>query len=197
MKEKYKNLIKKKRNNFMEKIRYDKRMTNIIESKNNNLEKEKDDIMCFFCRNSINLNSFEKPYGKIINFNKDFFYQNSFRSSIRKELNKICEKETEERNKIFNKIKENDINKDFSIRIVSCGHYFHQKCFNDRIKENDKVKCPVCEKEGNILIPPMTIFYGKDNYLQSEKLDDILNKEYEIKKIEIKENSDIFKQMEY
>ena len=194
MKEKYKNLIKKKRNNFIEKIKYDKRMTNIIESKNNNTEKEKDDIMCFFCRNSINLNSFENPYGKIINFNKDFFYQNSFRSSIRKELNKICKKDTEEKNKIFNKIKENDINKDFSIRIVSCGHYFHQKCFNERLKVSDKVKCPVCEKKGNILIPPMTIFYGKDNYLESEKLNDILNKEYEVKNKKIKENSDIFKE---
>ena len=36
--------------------------------------------------------------------------------------------------------------------------------------------CKVCEEFGNLLIPPMTYFYGKNQYLNSEKLDDILDK---------------------
>ena len=196
MKEKYKNLIKQKRNNFIEKIKMDKRMTNIIEQKEIKTgDKEKDEIMCFFCRNSINLNSFENPYGKIVNIHKDFFYKNSFRSSIRNELNKICKKNIEEKNKIYSNIKENDKNVDISIKIISCGHYFHQQCFKERLNEFGFVKCPVCEKLGNILISPMTNFYSKDIYLKPVNIDDILNKKYEVQKEEIKENSFIFKKV--
>ena len=195
IKEKYKNLIKKKRNNFIEKIQKDKRMTNIIEEKDNsNLEEEKDNIMCFFCRNQINLNSFEKPYGKIGNLYKDFFYKNSFRSSVKKELNKIMEKDNEEKNKIYLNIKENNKD-DISIRIISCGHYFHLSCFKEKLSQFRDIKCPICEKTGNILIPPMTNFYNKLQYLNSEKLDDILDKKKEIQKLEIIKDMNIFKEI--
>ena len=197
MKEKYKNLIKQKRNNFIEKIQKDKRMTNIIEAEDSkNIEEEKDNIMCFLCRNYINLNSFEKPYGKIGDIYKDFFYKNSFRSSIKKELNKINEKESEEKNKIYLNIKENN-KEDISIRIISCGHYFHQSCFKEKLNEFRDIKCPVCEKTGNILIPPLTNFYSKIQYLLPEKLDNILDKTKEIQKKEeeINKDIDIFKEI--
>ena len=193
IKEKYKNLIKKKRNNFIEKIQKDKRMTNIIEEKD--LEDEKDEILCYFCRNSINLKSFEKPYGKFALIDKDFFYQNSFKSSLKKELNKIMKNDIEEKNKIYSTLKEKNIEKNISIRITSCGHYFHQKCFKEKLSQLLKVKCPICEKLGNALIPPLINFHDSDIYLQPEKLDNILDKNYEPKKIEIKENKDIFKEI--
>ena len=195
IKEKYKNLIKQKRHNFIEKIQKDKRMTNIIEEKDNqNLEEEKDNIMCFFCRNQINLNSFEKPYGKIGNLIKDYFHKNSFRSSVKKELNKIMEKDNEEKKKIYLNIKENNKD-DISIRIISCGHYFHLTCFKEKYSQFKDIKCPVCEKEGNILIPPMTNFYNKIQYLNPEKLDNILDKKKEIQKIEIIKDTIVFKEV--
>ena len=195
IKDKYKNLIKKKRNNFIEKIKKDKRMTNIIETKE--IEEEKDEILCFFCRNLINLKSFEKPYGKLVNIRKDFFYRNSFRSSIRNEIIKINSNCNEEKNKIYSSIKENNKEENISIRISSCGHYFHHHCFLDKLTESFNVKCPICEKVGNNLIPPMINFLETDIYLQPVKIDDILNKKYESKKIEVKENSDIFKKINF
>ena len=195
MKEKYKNLIKQKRNKFMDKIKTDKRMTNIIENgEHKNEEEEKDKIMCFFCRNDIILNSFKEPYGKMGNICIDYFYKNSFRSSIRAELKKIT-KNIEEKNQIYSNIKENNRDEDLSIRIISCGHYFHQKCFKEKLNEIGTIKCPLCEKTGNSLIPPLTNFHRKDIFLQSEKLTKILDKKYEFKKTEIIKENIIFKEI--
>ena len=194
MKEKYKNLIKQKRNKFIDKIKTDKTMTNILENgEKKNLGEEKDTIMCFFCRNIISLNSFKEPYGKIGNINKDFFYKNSFRSSIRTELNKIMNIDNEEKNKIYSNIKDNNKVEDISIRILSCGHYFHQKCFENKLNQYGDIKCPVCEKFGNVLIPPLSYFHGKEDYLKSEKLSNILDKKIEYKQVELIKDSDIFK----
>ena len=198
LKEKYKNLIKQKRNNFMEKIQNDKGVTNFIESNNNknpkeDKDKDKDEIICLFCRNLINLDSFEEPYGKMGYIYKDYFYKNSFKSSLRNEFNKIVSKDNEEKNKIYSILKKNKRNKDISIRILSCGHYFHLKCFEQ--SETGYIKCPVCEKIGNILIPPLTIFYGKEQYLKPYKLDNIVNKKEDLKKIDVNKDNQLFKKM--
>ena len=193
LKEKYKNLIKQKRNNFMENIKDNKGITEFIESNNNNNEeKDKDKIICLFCRNLIHLDSFEEPYGKMGFIYKDYFYKNSFKSSIRNEFNQIVSKDNKEKNEIYSGIqikKEIDI----SIRILSCGHYFHLKCYEE--SHTGYIKCPVCEKIGNILIPPLTIFYSKEQYLKPFKLDSILNKKEEIKLLESKEHNHLFKEM--
>ena len=76
----------------MEKIQNDKNITNFIESENDKKpdeEKNKDEIICLFCRNLINIESFEESYGKMGFIYKDYFYKNSIKSSIRKEFNKI------------------------------------------------------------------------------------------------------------
>ena len=198
LKEKYKNLIKQKRQNFMTKIQNDKEMTSVIESDNNKNsedDKNKDQIICLFCRNLINLDSFEESYGKMGFIYKDYFYKNCFKSSIRNEFKKISPKDSEEKNTIYSKIKNNRKKEDISIRILSCAHYFHLKCF----EENGfgYIKCPVCLKIGNILIPPLTIFYGKDQYLKSEKIENILNKNVDIQKLEVNKDNQLFKRINF
>jgi len=195
LKEKYKNLIKQKRNNFMENNKDNKGITDIIESNNEsniNEEKDKDKIICLFCRNLIHLDTFEQPYGKMGFIYKDYFYKNSFKSSIRNEFNKIASKDNKEKNQIYSGIK---ITKevDISIRILSCGHYFHQKCYEE--SHTGYIRCPVCEKIGNILIPPLTIFYSKEQYLKPFKLDSILNKNEDIKILETNKDTHLFKEM--
>ena len=195
LKEKYKNLITQKRNNFMENIKDNKEINDFIESNNNktnNEEKDKDKIICLFCRNLIHLDTFEEPYGKMGFIYKDYFYKNSFKSSIRNEFNKIASKDNEEKNTIYSGIK---ITKetDISIRILSCGHYFHLKCYEE--SQTGYIRCPVCEKIGNVLIPPLTIFYSKEQYLKPFKLDIIFNKNEEIKILETNKDSHLFKEM--
>ena len=202
LREKYKNLIKQKSNNFMEKIQNDKNITNLIESDNKKSDEEKDkshdkdEIICLFCRNVINLDSFEERYGKMGYIYKDFFYKNSFKSSLKNEFNKISSKDNNEvKDKIYSNVKMNKKDKDISTRILSCGHYFHLNCFNQ--SESGYIRCPVCEKIGNILIPPLTIFYDKDQYLKPYKLDNIFNKKEEIKKIEENKDNQLFKGMNF
>ena len=175
IKEKYKNLMKKKRNNFIEKIKEDKDINNIIqnEDKKGDDESNKDNIICFCCRNHINLKSFDEPYGKLGLIIYDFMYKNSLRCSVKKELKKI-KKESEEKNNVYLNMGDNSIEKDVSSRIISCGHYFHLKCFNEGLI-NNLFKCPLCENFGNILIPPLTIFYDRLLYLKPEAFNDIIN----------------------
>ena len=195
LKEKYKNLIKQKRNNFMENNKDNKGITEFIESNNNNnINEEKDEnkIICLFCRNLIHLDSFEEPYGKMGYIYRDYFYKNSFKSSIRNEFNKLVSKDNEEKNKIYSEIKIVK-EKDISIRILSCGHYFHFKCFEE--SESGYIRCPICEKIGNILIPPLTNFYSKDQFLKPFKLDSILNKKQELKILDTDEDDHLFKEV--
>ena len=194
LKEKYKNLIKQKRNNFMENNKDNKGITEIIESNNNNnINEEKDEnkIICLFCRNLIHLDSFEEPYGKMGYIYRDYFYKNSFKSSIRNEFNKLVSKDNEEKNKVYSEIKIIK-EKDISIRILSCGHYFHFKCFEE--SESGYIRCPICEKIGNILIPPLTNFYSKEQFLKPFKLESILNKKEEVEILDTNEDDHLFKE---
>ena len=198
MKEKYKNIMKNKRNNFIEKIKEDKTMKDILQKEDKNEEnlegnKDNDNIICFVCRNKIDLHTFEEPYGKLGYIIKDYFYKNSFKSSVKRELNKIDIKDIEEKNKIYFNITNNP-EKDLSTRIISCGHYFHQKCFKEG-SISDMFKCPLCENLGNILIPPLTNFYKQELYLKSETINIILDNKNNFENLENNNGSDIFKEI--
>ena len=187
MKEKYKDLMKNKQENFLEKIQNDKNMNKFMQNDDNkeNLkpEENEDGMMCSVCRNQINFTSFDEPYGKIGIIYNDYFYKNCFRSSVKSELNKLIEKNTEEKKNVYSNIPANDIEKDLAPRLLSCGHYFHERCFKEGLN-NHLFVCPICQEFENVLIPPMLKFYGQNKFLDSEKLVDILDKTKEINKFD-------------
>ena len=191
LKEKYKNLMKKKGNEFMEKMKGEI-------DKNDSLEKEdkedKDNIMCFYCRNPITLKSFENPYGKLSFILGDLFKKFSQKFSIKSELNKITEKNIEEKDRIYSNMILDKM-KDLSPRILTCGHYFHKKCFEQGL-ERGVFRCPICEKGGNILIPPLPIFYRENKNLFSLNLNlnDILDLKYELNKSENNQEINTFEE---
>ena len=194
LKEKYKKLIAQKGNKFIEKIKDNKALNDILKKEDNKTSEDgQNEIMCFLCRNNINLNSFKEPYGKISYINRDLFFQNCIKSSIREEINKIVKKTKEDQKNIHSIEKEKGNKLKAKTRIISCGHYFHQKCFIDGLNEYYNIKCPVCEKYGNVLIAPLTNFYGKEQLLISEKLKNILDKKTQMQKLEIKEENLVFK----
>ena len=182
MKALLKNKIKKNNDNFFKKAKNDKEMKQIIEKK----EEEKKDnneneIMCFVCRNKIDLKEFDKPYGKLGFIFKDYFLVNSRISSIKKEINDILEnKEDKKKQELFGELN-SSISKKATKKITSCGHYLHQACFDKNYKDKEIFKCPLCEKSQNILIPPLTNFLGKNKGLKSIKLNNILNRKDTIK----------------
>jgi hypothetical protein len=186
MKNKIKNLMKKKADLFMDKISTSQEILQIISEKNQTQEKAKDnnEIMCFFCRNPISMNSFEVPYGKLGLLLNDYFYINSMKATIRSELSKLTNKDYN-KNNLYDKIIEKMDREKFN-RINSCGHYFHMSCFTKGLKKrgfNDisEFTCPLCLKNQNILIPPLNNFREKLAILQTEKIDELLNaKSYKI-----------------
>ena len=182
--------MKKKPNNFMEMIASNKDYIKTINESINNFEnkkKEKDEIICICCYHSINLKSFEKPYGKLGFCKEDLFYINSVKASIREELSNLGIKD--EDNLIYSEIC-SKLGKQVFIRINSCGHYFHTSCFiQGLIKNKNKVfTCPICSKNQNTLIPPLATFHDKYNILKSEKLSFLLNNEEDTKKDKVEEN---------
>ena len=189
-KEKLKLAMKMKTNTFMKKIESSEEMIKAIDEHINDLEnmKNKDDeIMCFYCRNSIKLNSFEEPYGKLGLNIRDLFYINTIKATLREEFSKL--KLNDKNNAIYSEIIETiDAQKFF--RITSCGHYFHYSCFTEGYKKNmnNKFNCPLCLKEQNILIVPLTLFHDKFCFLKSEKFDELFKEEKENKKEEKKES---------
>ena len=110
--------MKKKTNNFMKKIESSEEMVKAIEEHINDLENmnnKDDEIMCFYCRNSINLKSFEKPYGKLGIANSDLFYINSIKATLREELHNLGIKD--EDNKLYSELS-SQIN--FLLYFLSC-----------------------------------------------------------------------------
>ena len=178
MKNKYKNLMNKKANIFMKKVKTNEGMLEAMEEQKKNNENLKDlgkEIICFYCRNPIKLDSFKVPYGKIGLLIKDYFYINSIKATIRSEISKyenenICDNN----NELYNKIKENLPN-DIYNRINSCGHYFHSSCFLEGCSKHNNIgnkenefTCPLCLKKQNILIPPLNSFREKYNFLNQK-----------------------------
>ena len=192
-KEKLKLLMKKKTNNFMKKIESNEEMTKAIEEHINDLEnmKNKDDeIMCFYCRNSIKLNSYEEPFGKLGLNIKDLFYINSIKATLRDEFSKLIL--NEEDNNTYSEILKS-IHGQKYFRIISCGHYFHYSCFNEGIKKNNYggFICPLCLKEENILIPPLTLFHDKYCLIKSEKFDELFEEKTEKEEKKESDNNSI------
>ena len=174
IKERLKLLMKKKSNIFMKKIESNEDILKAINEHINDVENSKninkdDEIMCFYCRNSINLKSFEKPYGKLGIANSDLFYINSIKATLREELQNLGIKD--EDNKLYSELS-SQINKQPHFRINSCGHYFHNSCFEEGYKKGEQsgFTCPLCLKEQNTLIPPLNLFHDKYNILKSEEL---------------------------
>ena len=194
-KEKLKSLMKNKSKNFLEKLESDKEMIKVINDDTNEEENNKnteDEIMCFYCRNSIKLNSFEEPYGKLGLYTTDFLYVNSVKSTIREEFSNS--NIIDENNKILSDIVDKIENKAKS-RILSCGHYFHNKCyFEGSAKVNsNQFTCPLCLKEQNIIIPPLTRFHDNYDFIKSANIKDLFNEGNNKEKNQIRDkNIDLF-----
>ena len=173
LKEKFKLKVKNNLQNFMEKSKTDKNIENNLKI---GIEEEKEEenqneIMCFYCRNKIELNHWNKPYGKIGLLIVDFFYSNSIKSTLRNGINNINKKNKSKEKILYeNYIWENSINTDKNLRIVSCGHYFHYECIKPI---NNFFSCPLCLKKHNIIIPPLNILKKECEYsfLNGEKIE--------------------------
>ena len=192
VKEKLKLKMQKKTNNFMKKIESSEEISKAIEEHINELEtmKNKDnETMCFYCRNPIRLDSFKEPYGKLGLNIKDLFYINTIKATLREEFSKL--KINNQNNNIYENLM-NIYGQKF-YRVISCGHYFHNSCFLEGYNKggNTGFNCPLCLKQQNILIPPLTLFHDKYSFLQSEKIDELFKEEKKENKIEeIKSKND-------
>ena len=193
MKNKYKNLMKKKADLFMDKFKSSKEIIDLKDEPNKNKEIiKKSEIMCFYCRNPINMNSFEVPYGKLGQLIEDFFYTNSLKSTIRREL---LELKIDDINDIYAQLTEHFQNEKFK-RITSCGHYFHSSCFKEGCKqiiihnnEYNVFTCPLCLKKENILIPPLNQFKEKYLCMKSQNINELIDEDQYIKPLDNKNDS--------
>ncbi len=194
MKDKLKNKMKIKSNKFLDKALNNKTLKNFMETKDKNDEilsiDDNEEIMCFYCRNTIYLKKFDTPYGKLGYLIEDYFYHNSLISTLNSELSQISEKNNNLNKDSFTKFinkSRNDL-KQKHYRMISCGHYFHKSCF-EKSNSLNNFKCPLCEKLHNILIPPLINFYNRDNFLKPQlKAKDIFdNKKFKYDNIIIKQ----------
>ena len=197
IKDKLKLLMKKKSNNFIKNIESNVDILKDINELNDleiNQDNAENEIMCFYCRNPIKLNSFEEPFGKLGLYIKDLFYINSLKASLRDEFSKLGLNDNN--NKIYSEALRMIYDQKY-FRITSCGHYFHNSCFVKGCKKKDdgpEFNCPLCLKYQNILIPPLTLFHDKYGFFKSEKINelfkDIDNKEQLNNNIEDKEQNE-------
>ena len=184
LKEKFKLKMNNNSKKFMDNISSNNNTENTLKEE---IENE-NEMMCFYCRNKIELNTWKKPYGKIGLFIEDYFYSNSIKASLRNEIYNINNK-----NNIKNKINyekyfwENNIS-DKKGRIVSCGHYFHYDCINN-IYYNNSFSCPLCLKVQNTIIPPLNLLKNNNelDFINGEKIE-ILEKEEQDDIINLKQN---------
>ena len=178
IKNKCKLLLKKKSNDFMSKIEKNEELIKGINEYINdvkNIGSKDEEIMCFCCRNPIKLNSFDQPYGKLGLCINDLFYINTIKASLREEFSKLG---ISDNSKIYLETMKNIKNQIFS-RITSCGHYVHNSCFDEGIKKNNEFSCPICLRYQNILIPPLTSFHDKYDFLKSKKIKEFFKEDKE------------------
>ena len=170
--------MKNRINNFMKNIESNNEMQEIINEQINDVDNNQnsnDEIMCFYCRNPIKLNSFEEPFGKLGLYINDLFYINSIKATLRDELSKL---ELNDNDNTIYKETSKTINQRKFFRITSCGHYFHNSCFIkgcEKKMDGPEFNCPLCLKNQNILIPPLTLFHDKFCFFKSEKLNELFN----------------------
>ena len=176
-----KNRMKKNNDKFIKEAKKNIEVKKIIENKEIEHKNEvEDEIMCFVCRNKINLKEFDKPYCKLGFVFKDYFYTNSYISSIKSEINNILGNNDQKKEELYKELIIPIIKKKMK-RITSCGHYLHQECFDKNYNGQNFFKCPLCEKLQNTLIPPLTNFYGKNKNLKPIKLTSVFNRKDAIK----------------
>jgi hypothetical protein len=202
IKEHLKNLMKDKAKNFMNKVKLDDKTLNTINEKNNKEDlnnDSQDEIMCFFCRNSIKLKSFKVPYGKAGYLLKDYFYINCIKSTLKSELTKLKEIIVDDKIKWIpiNDIDDSDNeDEDTYNRIISCSHYFHQSCFKENFHIfSHYLNCPLCLKKTNLLIPPLNNFRNEYSFLKTEKLNKIFNRKTKIKKNNFNKDAKLFSEI--
>ena len=196
IKDNLKKLMKAKTEKFMDKANLNENILKLINDKNEqNIINPKDETMCFFCRNNIELKSFNKPYGKAGNLVNDYFYYNAIKSSVKNELYRLNENIYDDN--LYEQIIENDIFNDKNYRMLSCGHYFHVSCFKEHYFEHlsHEFNCPLCLKKLNILIPPLNFFQNKYSVLMPEKMSKLLNKKNKIKKFENSQGLKLFNEI--
>ena len=207
IRDKYKNLMKKKANLFMGNVISNQNMLQAINEQvdKENINGSNKEVICFFCRNPIKLDSFKVPYGKSGLKIKDYFFINSIKSSIRAELSKLIKNEID-KNKIYEEIIEN-VDSEYYNRIISCGHYFHYSCFKEGCDKNENEEdefdnndnnnneftCSLCLKKQNILIPLLDIFQDKYIFFKSEDINELFNENINIRKFEQNDDSNLFK----
>ena len=148
LKDKLKSVMKNKSNNLMKKIETNEDLIKSLDEQIKNVDKinqKNEEIICFYCRNPITLDSFEVPYGKLGLYFKDLFYTNSIEATIREEIKSLKLEQ--------NNINYEQINYTRYTRLISCGHYFHSSCFSNGCKKNSDdngFDCPICLKNQNI-----------------------------------------------
>ena len=199
MKERLKKNMKMKSDNFLIRMKSNKEIMEEINNVNKKVENE-NEIICFYCRRQIKMNSFKVSYGKPGLLINDYLYINSKKSTVRKELLEIS-KDKNVNNSLYsfyNKLLDYNNNTDDSKgRIISCGHYFHSECFKQGCAQNDikEFNCPVCLKRQNILIPPLNNFRDKYNIFKSENMYELFDVKIKDKKMDIIEEDNIFKEI--
>ena len=194
LKELLKNKMKSKTQKFMDKAKLNENILKSINEQNKkeqNINNSNKESMCFFCRNTIKLDSFETPYGKAGFLAKDFFYINSIKSTVKSEIIQLSGNKFD--NDLYEKMIESDVIKLENERIISCGHYFHLSCFQEHNKNifNPYLNCPLCLKKMDIIIPPLSYFQKNFSFLKPVKMA-LFNKKERLKKFDIDKESQIF-----
>ena len=195
LKDKFKNLMKKKANKFMNQVNSNQEMLKTINEQNKMIEKDdiNNEIMCFFCRNPIKLDSLKESYGKIGLLINDFFYINSVKATIKSEFSKLTNKKMNNK-EILTKVIDDIDNEPYN-RIISCGHYFHTSCFKEGCDKNEiegEFTCPLCLKNQNILIPPLKSFKDNNIFLKSENMKELFEGKIDNNKYILDNNSSLF-----
>ena len=122
-----------------------------LNKENKKLEKEnepEEEKKCLYCEKQIKLNSYEMPYGKTGLLINDYFYINSEKSTVRKELSKILKYNNENNDLYENLLGDNSNDDDKNGRIISCGHFLHSQCFKKLNRKNNtkEFDFPLCQK---------------------------------------------------
>ena len=113
LKQKLKSSIKNKNNNFIKLNDEIIKSADDIKNKiDENMKDSNEEIICCLCRKYLKLDSFDEPYGSTGALYNDFFYVNSLNSTIRTELSKLKNGNSqdnifEQNNKIFDDSKKN------------------------------------------------------------------------------------------
>ena len=157
MKEKMKNKFKKKNENMNDKLGIDK----II------IEEKRNDEPCIYCLKPINTSDINIPYGVIGDFLCDNFISNAFFQGIREKYKKYYDED--ENLPAFDVLYYQTSDRS-TIRIISCNHYIHFKCFFNTFMDSDLslsldiFSCPLCNRKNETCIPILTQYTSEQTF---------------------------------